>query len=772
MVEPIRNIPLKISDDDFLKAFFPDIKETFHVRLFDDKKRDSEARKYKTTRETFTSLASTLNTWNKEGYGIFFNPNGEAETDKEALHLGKCTCVFAEIDEGSFEEQLEKINDFPLRPSIIVRTQKSFHVYWLLKDGDIKRARKIKKMLCNWFHSDPVVVNESRVMRFPHFYHCKKEPVRVEIIHFEPSNTYTMDEIESVLPKPKEPSRPKATVSPNGTKTVSEGMRVNTLVSFSGKCKSMGMCDEAIRQALISQNETFNPPLSMEELEREVFPTLNRWETADIKEAKVESSLLVKELAKIKPETSYRWGDEGNGRLFADIFKNQLRWNPVSKEYFYFNGQVWREDTGGMIASRTAKRLADALLIYAVQIEDERFRNEYISHVQKLQQLRYRKTMLEDARDIHFITPDVLDRDKYLLNVQNGVLNLKSFELTPHEPDQLLSKICNVHYIQEAKATRWEAFINEVMEGNKDKIEYLQKILGYSLTGSNKEETCFILYGQTTRNGKSTLVETISYLLGESDGYAMNMKPETLAVRQNNDSRQASGDIARLKDCRFLNASEPPKKMLFDAGLLKTLLGRDTITARFIYQSEFQFRPCFKFFMNTNYLPLITDDSLFSSGRINVITFDRHFTEEEQDKSLKDVLKEPEELSGILNWCLEGLKKYYEEGLNPPECVKNATNDYRLASDKIGNYFAERLTEDIKSNLSAKEVYLDYQEWCKNNGYGQENKQNFLAELRARGLLWRTGYINGTTVKNVVRGYAFIPEENFENMDDLELPFD
>ena len=112
------------------------------------------------------------------------------------------------------------------------------------------------------------------------------------------------------------------------------------------------------------------------------------------------------------------------------------------------------------------------------------------------------------------------------------------------------------------------------------------------------------------------------------------MKPESLAVRQNLDSRQASGDIARLAGCRFCNSSEPPKRMLFDTALLKSLLGRDSITARHLYQRETTFIPKFKLVVNTNFLPTITDDTVFSSGRINVISFDRHFEPQEQDKDL------------------------------------------------------------------------------------------------------------------------------------------
>lgn len=124
--------------------------------------------------------------------------------------------------------------------------------------------------------------------------------------------------------------------------------------------------------------------------------------------------------------------------------------------------------------------------------------------------------------------------------------------------------------------------------------------------------------------------------------------------------------------------------MLFDVDLLKTLLWRDSTTVRHLYEREYKFVLHFKLFINTNYLPLIQDDSLFSSGRINVITFDRHFSLEEQDTRLKEKLKTAENISGIFNWCLEGLKMLKEHGAEPPEAVINATADYRQRSDKVG----------------------------------------------------------------------------------------
>ena len=462
----------------------------------------------------------------------------------------------------------------------------------------------------------------------------------------------------------------------------------------------------------------------------------------------------------------YETSDKGFGRLFADVFKDKHRYNPSRKDFMRYDGKRWIDDIEGLSARASAKVLSDALVRYAVNVDTE---GKYLKAVAALCNIRNRNNMLQDSKDVYFFSNEQLDVNDYLLNVQNGTLDLSGNEpvFLSHSPDMLLSKICNAEYDPAADCREWKKFLLEIMQDDREKISYLQKIAGLSLTGNTEQETCFILYGSTTRNGKSTFCETLIHLLGD---YAVTMKPESLAVRQNLDSRQASGDIARLAGCRFCNASEPPKRMLFDTALLKSLLGRDSITARHLYQRETTFIPKFKLVVNTNFLPTITDDTVFSSGRINVISFDRHFEPQEQDKDLKNRLRDKSEVSGILNWCIEGLRLYRKEGLKPPTAVQTATDTYRTDSDKIGNFINECLTK-TGQNSKAKDIYEVYSKWCEENGFGVENKSNFFAELKTKGLFANSGTVEGKTVKNIVKGYTV--ETDFIEYEGQEpLPFD
>ncbi len=462
----------------------------------------------------------------------------------------------------------------------------------------------------------------------------------------------------------------------------------------------------------------------------------------------------------------YETSDKGFGRLFADVFKDKHRYNPSRKDFMRYDGKRWIDDIEGLSARASAKVLSDALVRYAVNVDTE---GKYLKAVATLCNIRNRNNMLQDSKDIYFFCNEQLDVNDYLLNLQNGTLDLSGDKpvFLSHSPDMLLSKICNAEYDPAADCKEWKKFLLEIMRDDKEKILYLQKIAGLSLTGNTEQETCFILYGSTTRNGKSTFCETLLHLLGD---YSVTMKPESLAVRQNLDSRTASGDIARLAGCRFCNVSEPPKRMLFDTALLKSLLGRDSITARHLYQRETTFIPKFKLVINTNFLPTITDDTVFSSGRINVISFDRHFEPQEQDKDLKNRLRDKQELSGILNWCIEGLQLYRKEGLKPPAAVQTATDTYRTDSDKVGNFINECLAKTGR-NSKAKDVYEAYTKWCDDNGYGCENKGNFFAELKTKGLFMNSGTVDGKTVRNIVKGYTV--ETDFVEYEGQEpLPFD
>lgn len=455
-----------------------------------------------------------------------------------------------------------------------------------------------------------------------------------------------------------------------------------------------------------------------------------------------------------KPE-EYTQDDKGMGELFALLIKDFLRYNVDRKMWMFYDGRIWVNDTGSVKVNKYAKHFADALLMYSLEdnlfndinIETQRMTSieNYRKFLVKLGSKDKRDAIVKDATSEFPIYNDVLDKNTDLLNLQDGTLDLKTLQFRNHKAEDMLSLIANVKHSYNISTNIFEKFLEQIFEGNIEKIKYLQKVMGYCLTASTKEETFFILYGPSTRNGKSTYAETFLYMLGD---YAKQSAPETFAIKKFSDSRSASGDIARLRGVRFVNTIELPQNMILDTAKMKAYTGGDTITARELYQNEFQFKPNFKIFMTTNHLPQVNDDTLFTSKRVNVITFDRHFTEKEQDKNLKKKLLDPEILSEILHWCIDGLSLYRKEGLQPPECVIKANQEFWESCDIIRAFLNDNFVESEKST-KLQEAYNLYCHWCNVQGICAENKQTFNSLLRNRGVTATVGGIRNM-LKNLV----------------------
>ncbi len=485
---------------------------------------------------------------------------------------------------------------------------------------------------------------------------------------------------------------------------------------------------------------------------------------SDISFSNDDLSRVIDHLNPMKNE-AYRKTDEiTGGRLFADVFRPILRYNASSKGWCAYNGIVWKQDEGNAIAERLCQRFTRRLEMYVVahkSDEPTETENNYQRFVQRLGERQKRLKMLEDAKPWMTVTETDFDSNTNLLNCQNCVIDLSSLTSMPHNSEFLLTKVCNANYEYGVSSDKWDLFISQIMMDDPEKINYLQRVLGYCLLGENIEEKCFIFYGKQSRNGKSTLCETVAEVLGD---YAKSMSPETLAQRQRDASRP-NEDIARLRGIRLANLSEPPKRMMLDVALLKTLTGNDKQTASFKYGHTFEFRPIFKIIMNTNYLPVVTDDTLFASDRVHVLTFERKFEEAEQNKQLKRELAHPEVMTGILNWLLEGLQMYRQKnqygnqiGVTPPTAVREATEEYRSDSDKLGLFISDCLEKNPGSVIKAKFLYQVYSDWCSECGYGLESKKNFLNDLRSKNMLSKTGTVNGVTVFNVVCGYRVITD--------------
>lgn len=331
---------------------------------------------------------------------------------------------------------------------------------------------------------------------------------------------------------------------------------------------------------------------------------------------------------------AYPFNEIGAGKLFADFFKATLRYVPERKSWFYYADGIWQKDTGGVQASKQCMKLAMALYTHALTIQDSDLRQRYIEYVTRWQRHTFRTNLLKNAQVHYPITTGEFDKDPFIFNCRNGTLNLWTLAFNNHSVDDLLTKMSPVTYDRNIHDERWTQFIDEIMSGDKDKANFLQKIFGYGISGDTRYECFFILYGLLTRNGKGTLCESVLQAVGS---YGITAKAEAIAQRSNSNSSVPSEDVARLAGVRFANISEPNKGLVLDAAKVKTMTGNDTLNARFLHENSFDFKP------------QITDMTVFTSGRLIIIPFDRHFEENEQDRNLKHYFSGEKQQSAILN---------------------------------------------------------------------------------------------------------------------------
>ena len=423
----------------------------------------------------------------------------------------------------------------------------------------------------------------------------------------------------------------------------------------------------------------------------------------------------------------YSGDDLGFGRLFADVYKGVARFVPERKRWYVFDGRRWASDDAGLLVTELGKDLSDALLIYASTVKDEDKRGAVVRWCRKWVQRRNRDIYIRDAQSVYPISIEQFDTRPNLFNCHNCTIDLETGETYPHRPEDFITKITRTEYDPAAVHPRWNTFIDEVMSGDVEKARFLQKTRGYALTGDKNRECAVFDYGATSRNGKGTLAESILRVMGE---YGASVSPETLEQKNLTNSHSPTEDIASLAGIRYAVMPEPGKGMVMNSRLLKAMSGNDTIRARFLNENSFEFRPQYALYVNTNYLPVINDMTVFESNRVIIIPFDRHFSEEEQDKNLKREFSQPQVQSAILNWLLEGYRMLQTEGLCPPDCVRDAVADYYYESNKIERFIEDRLVKDVNGEVRTSEVYDAYRDWCNENGCHVENCRNFLTEMR------------------------------------------
>ena len=362
-----------------------------------------------------------------------------------------------------------------------------------------------------------------------------------------------------------------------------------------------------------------------------------------------------------------------------------------------------------------------------------------------------RRTLLNDAANRPEVCASVsdFDSDTNLLNVLNGTIEFEPFRFRAHDPADMCTRVAGCSYDPDASQATWTQFLDGAFEGEtSDVLPFLKVSMGLALRGDTSPERFYVLYGEP-RAGKSTFADAVGNALGD---YAHTSSPSTFAV-SNRNAQGPAADYLAMEGARLLFCNEWPKDKRFDAAFVKSLTGNDPITARGLFSNEERnIQPHATLALNTNYLPRTNDTTIFSSRRAVVIPFMHSREPAQQDRSLKSRLREPEALSGVLNWLLDGWKVY--AGLRelpaiPDSCIK-AIARYALDSDNVARFVNDECDTGNGKRAEGPLLYSRYRDYCERIGESPASAQGFYRALGSKGYtIAEREYINGKQRKAV-----------------------
>ncbi len=507
---------------------------------------------------------------------------------------------------------------------------------------------------------------------------------------------------------------------------------------FSDDCEGLAIGD--VLRKFREENGRYESPLFLEPDLSDRFPVDD---IDDVVEPKSEAqSLGVQKppAAAIEPASGAEKKDEpeppsvegeihltdlGNAKRFVKRCGNDVHYCHHTKKWYVWTGRRWAVDDKGTIYKK-AKRVVQSILTEAANIEDAEVRKAYVQHERASEADSRIKAMVSLAQSEGNIPVRLKDFDSNpnLFNLVNGTLDLSTGKLRPHRRSDMLTKISPVAYDPEAKCPNWLRFLDDITAGNKALQAYLQRCVGYSLTGETGEHALFMLWGKGA-NGKSTFLEVIRFVLGDyaqTADFASFMASKQQTVRN---------DIARLNGARLVTATESESGKRMSESVVKQLTGGDTVSARFLYSEHFEFVPQFKLWLATNHKPKIVgaDDGIWR--RIRLIPFTVQIPKERQDRDLAKKLKA--EAAGILNWVLDGLRQWLEIGLAEPDTVTAATSEYRADQDVLQHFIDARCTTGAEKRAKGSVLYAAYKMWAEASGEFIMSERDFANAMSDRG---------------------------------------
>ncbi len=474
---------------------------------------------------------------------------------------------------------------------------------------------------------------------------------------------------------------------------------------IAGRLKAFGLDVDTVCQLIVDSdwNRGCSPPWSDDSELRDKVSRSRPWVSK--KDAKVAQPIIA-------PMTEIE-----NANVFVERYGNDCRYVLEWRKWIYWDGRRWAIDLDGARTFRAVKRFVSRdLAKLSEAIKDDDKRQTFFKWVARCQTKNHIENVIGIAAKSHAINAAMLDQQPMLLNVQNGTLDLETYELRPHVREDLLTKISPINFDPTAICPTWDKFLARIFQHDDGTprgalLKYVQASAAYSMTADISEQCFFILHGNG-KNGKTTFIEAIKYALGD---YA-STPLESVVMKLDRKTSTNSDDEAALFGVRFAACSETNEGQRFDESKVKRLTGNETITAMRKYEQPFTFPATWKIWLDCNHLPKINGTDLGIWRRIRAIPFTATISEAERDMGLAVKLRS--EAAGVLNWLILGLKNWRLAGGlgNPPQDVLDAVKSYRSENDILGQFLSENTVESPIGRVSTKSLYNLYSAWADNNG--------------------------------------------------------
>ena len=417
---------------------------------------------------------------------------------------------------------------------------------------------------------------------------------------------------------------------------------------------------------------------------------------------------------------------------FVNAYGNEFRYVAPWSRWYRWDGKRWREDSTGKVFALIRELIR--VQVHDTKNERSTATSSYVAGVERLAHFDQRIVVL----------PEQLDADPWALNTPSGIVDLRSGEVGPNDPNRLCTRITGAAVDPAEGAGLWQTFLAGITQGDAELADYLQRVAGYCATGVTTEDVLVYLFG-IGANGKSSLAEAVAHALGD---YAKVFPAEVLMEAK---GERHPTDLAQFLGVRFALTSEPASAATWNDSRVKSLTGDATISARFMRGDFFQFPRTHKTVVIGNHMPKLSAVTHAIRRRVQMVPF-RAVFEPVPGQDMRERLK-TEAGGAILAWIIQGAPAWRETGTSPPKVVTELTADYLAGQDVFGQWLEERCERVASASERSSDLHKDYKAWSESQGLPPKSNMMLSGELLSAGFERRATMVgkvfHGLRLKNI-----------------------